>query len=426
MQVIIAVAAVACAGLVACTPRPAGSSTHDDSTSVTADSGGRNSSDSILAPPDRAVADAATVPAALTPPAPPPRVLSPLADTIAQYLVFAPTVQTWFLAAKRGKRLLVDIGRVDTDLRHDRHRAAAFAEAVSALSPVPSGAPLHLFHRWGQDTVTVSGFADWNGRIVATIKISPHLDSLVRATPAVFAAVQRIDTAQHADSAAAPDTSAAVVARRDSMRRDSVRRDSVHREFVRRDSVRRDSVHRDLVRRADSARHAGKPGGMPVGIPIDTTRVAASDSCSTDSVPAELLARAAQVRDSIEVWLRSQPPPPYDRLLATEKAQSSQVIGCFGGANKLAIAVDLRAGANEWVRERAVLLDTLGHVTTLRIDDYRFKGHDFIDVLDPNGAGIDGIVAKGVTEASGATVILALGPHNRAARWVSGFAWEAR
>jgi hypothetical protein len=388
---VVALRVAVCAVALACTARRTASTTQDDSSAATAesaaaDSAGRTTSDSVLAPTDRAVV-AATAPAA---PAPPQRVLSPLADTIAQYLVFAPTVQTWFLAAKRGKRLLVDIGRVDTDVRHDHHRAAAFAEAVGARSPLPVGATLRLFHLWGQDTVAVSGFGDWNGRIVATVKLSPHLDSLVRAAPSAFAAVERVDSAQHAaggaDSTVARDTSA-------------------HGDSLR---------HADSLRQADSARRA------------DSIKVATRDSCAHDTLPTDVLARAAVVRDSIELWLRSQPPPPYDRLLATEKTQSSQVAGCFGGGNRLALAVDLRAGANEWVRERAVLLDTLGRVTTLRIDDYRFKGHDFLAVLDPNGAGIDGIVAKGVTEASGATVILALGPHNRAARWVSGFAWESR
>jgi hypothetical protein len=373
-----------CGGALACPDRRAASTPPDDTTAATADSAGRSSSDTILAPADRAVAAAATAAVAPPPPAPPPRVLSPLADTIAQYLVFAPTVQTWFLAAKRGKRLLVDIGRVDTDVRHDHHRALAFAEAVDALTPVPKGSLLRLFGQWGQDTVAVTGFGDWNGRIVATIKVSPHLDSLVRTAPLAFAAAQRVDTTARPDSAAVDTT-----AKGDSLRL------------------------ADSTRRADSARHA------------DSVAVA-RDSCLADSIPAALLTRSAVVRDSIELWLRTQPPPPYDRLLATEKSQSSQVAGCFGGGNRLALAVDLRAGANEWVKERAVLIDTAGRVTTLRIDDYRFKGHDFLTTLDPNGAGIDGIVAKGVTEASGATVILALGPRNRAARWVSGFAWESR
>ncbi len=386
--------AVACGGALACPGQRAASTPQDDTTAATADSAGRSSSDTILAPTDRAVAAAATAAVAPPPPAPPPRVLSPLADTIAQYLVFAPTVQTWFLAAKRGKRLLVDIGRVDTDVRHDHHRALAFAEAVDALTPVAKGSFLRLFGQWGVDTVGVTGFGDWNGRIVATIKVPPHLDSLVRAAPAAFAAAERVDTTARPDSGVVVDTTAKGDAKGDGMRGDSLR-------------------VADSARRADSARHA------------DSVRVA-RDSCLADSIPAALLARAAVVRDSIELWLRTQPPPPYDRLLATEKSQSSQVAGCFGGAYRLALAVDLRAGANEWVKERAVLIDTAGRVTTLRIDDYRFKGHDFLTTLDPNGAGIDGIVAKGVTEASGATVILALGPHNRAARWVSGFAWESR
>jgi hypothetical protein len=376
--------AVVCGGALACPGKRTASTPQDDTPAAAADSAGRTSSDTILAPTDRAVAAAATAPVAPPPPAPPPRVLTPLADTIAQYLVFAPTVQTWFLAAKRGKRLLVDIGRVDTDVRHDHHRALAFAEAVDALTPVPKGSFLRLFGQWGVDTVPVTGFGDWNGRIVATIKVSPHLDSLVRAAPAAYAAAERVDTTVRADSAVVDAT-------------------------PRGDSLR----GADSARRADSARHA------------DSVKVA-RDSCLADSLPAALLARAALVRDSIELWLRTQPPPPYDRLLATEKAQSSQVAGCFGGGNRLALAVDLRAGANEWVKERAVLIDTAGRVTTLRIDDYRFKGHDFLATLDPNGAGIDGIVAKGVTEASGATVILALGPRSRAARWVSGFAWESR
>jgi hypothetical protein len=383
----VALAVAASVAALACANRHTASTPQDDTTAVTADSAGRTSSDTILAPTDRAVAAAATAASAPLAPARPAPVLSPLADTIAQYLVFAPTVQTWFLAAKRGKRLLVDIGRVDTDVRHDHHRALAFAEAVDALSPLPKGAALRVFHHWGMDTVTVSGFGDWNGRIVATIKVSPHLDSLVRAAPAAFGAVQVVDSVARADSTTARDTT------------------------VRGDSVRA----ADSVRRADSARRADS-----------VKAVVARDSCTGDSLSTDLLTRATQVRDSIELWLRGLPPPPYDRLLATEKTQSSQVVGCFGGGNRLALAVDLRAGANEWVRERAVLLDTAGRVTTLRIDDYRFKGHDLLGTLDPNGAGIDGIVAKGVTEASGATVILALGPKNRASRWVSGFAWESR
>jgi hypothetical protein len=344
--------------------------------------------------------------------APPAVVLSPLADTVSQYLVFDPAVQTWFLASKRGKRLLIDIGRVDTDVRRDRHRAAAFREAVKALSPVPVGTPVRVYDALGAEDDTITGFDSWNGRIVATFKPGAPLDSLVRRSPGVYAAVERTDTLA-------------------------------------------DSLHSDSTRRADSARAAATgagpspattaagpvhegvrlpPGGPPAaaGPPPKDSSTLAQDSaaaatvCLRDTLPTPLAARALAVRDSLDLWLRTLPPPPFDRLVSTERTQSTQVVGCFGGANRVAIAVDLRAGANEWIRERAVLLDTLGRVTTLHVYDFRFKGHDLVAAIDPNGQGVDGVVARGVAEASGATVILALEPGNRLTRWVAGFAWESR
>lgn len=382
----VLIAAVACAAQRSAPPA------QEDSSAAFADSGTRATAAPALAPQDSAAAAARAAAPAPAAPAPPQPVLSPLADSIAQYLVFAPTVQTWFLAAKRGKRLLVDIGRVDTDVHQGHARVTAYLQAVKALSPLPIGTPLRLYHAWGQDDATVAGYGDWNGRIVATIQIPRHLDSLVAAAPAAYAAVMRVDTAPQADT-----------------------------------SQHADSAHgTDTTRRTDTARHADAAHRADTARRGDTTATAAPDSCRRDSVSPELLARAALVRDSLEQWLRGLPPPPYDRLVASEKTQTSQVIGCFPGANRIVLAVDLRAGANEWIRERAVLLDTLGRVTSLRVDDYRFKGHDFLAALDPNGAGVDGVVAKGVTEALGATVILAFAPRNRLARWVGGFAWEAR
>src|SRR4029434_353562 len=60
-----------------------------------------------------------TRPRRVTPraPPPPPKPPPPLADTIAEKLVFPPVTQSWFLAAARGKKMLVDIGRVDVEVR---------------------------------------------------------------------------------------------------------------------------------------------------------------------------------------------------------------------------------------------------------------------------------------------------------------------
>jgi hypothetical protein len=281
------------------------------------------------------------------------RPLSPLADSIAQYLVLDPSIERWFLAAGRGKRLLVDIGRTDTGLRTDRRRAA-YREALAALSPVAVGDRLRVRGAWGAEDVLVTGFDAWNGRIVATIKGSPVLDSVVVAS--VRAHAPLIVSAQRTDSTAEP----------------------------------------------------------------------ARDSCVRDSLSDDLRERAAFVRDSLEQALRDRELPAYERLVNTLHAVATQVVGCFGNGRRLALAVDLRAGANEWIRERAVLLDTLGDVTPLRVDDYRFKGHDFLAALDADGDGVDDIAARGLTDFAGGTVVLKLAAGNRLQRLVSGFAWESR
>ncbi len=167
----------------------------------------------------------------------------------------------------------------------------------------------------------VTGFDAWNGRIVATIKGSPVLDSVVAA------------------------------------------------------SVR---AHAPLIASAQRT---------------DSTAESARDTCVRDSLSDDLRERAAFVRDSLEQALRDRELPAYERLVNTLHAVSTQVVGCFGNGRRLALAVDLRAGANEWIRERAVLLDTLGDVTPLRVDDYRFKGHDFLAALDADGDGVDDIAA---------------------------------
>src|SRR5688572_27586875 len=127
-----------------------------------------------------------------------PRVLPPLADTIAEKLVFPPVTQGWFLAAARGKRMLVDIGRVDTEVRRDPARLAAYKLAVDARSPFPTGTRFRLRGPWGADDAVVNGFDTWNGRIVATIETSPRVDSLAAITEPLPATAQLVDSASEA------------------------------------------------------------------------------------------------------------------------------------------------------------------------------------------------------------------------------------
>ena len=124
-----------------------------------------------------------------------PKTLPPLADTIADKLVFPPVTQSWFLAAARGKRMLVDIGRVDIEVRRDPARLAAYKLAVEARTPFPTGTRFRLRGPWGADDATINGFDTWNGRIVATIATSPRVDSLARAIEPLPATAQLVDSA---------------------------------------------------------------------------------------------------------------------------------------------------------------------------------------------------------------------------------------
>jgi hypothetical protein len=124
-----------------------------------------------------------------------PRSIPPLAETIAEKLVFPPVTQSWFLAAARGKRMLVDIGRVDIEVRRDPARLAAYKLAVEARTPFPVGTRFRLRGPWGADDATINGFDTWNGRIVATLETAPRVDSLARTIEPLQATAQLVDAA---------------------------------------------------------------------------------------------------------------------------------------------------------------------------------------------------------------------------------------
>ena len=126
------------------------------------------------------------------------RPLDPLADSIAGKLVFPPVTQSWFLAAARGKRMLVDIGRVDVEVRRPPGRLAAYKQAVEARTPFPVGTRFRLRGPWGADDATISGFDTWNGRIVGTLETAPRVDSLAKDVEPLPATAQLVDSASEA------------------------------------------------------------------------------------------------------------------------------------------------------------------------------------------------------------------------------------
>lgn len=334
--------------------------------------------------------------------------LSPLADTIAGALVFAPRTQTWFTAATRNKRLLIDLGRVDADVKKTPERLAAYKEAVAARSSFAPDARFRLHAGWGVEEITISDYDVWNGRIVGVAHGSPLLDSLVKhpgSRAPVTGAAELLPPPTYA--AAGTDSTSAAASPT-----------------------------------TDSSAPATPP---PPAAPLPTR-------CVRDSASAPLAARAAEVRDSLDLVLRQTAMPPYEEVARTITVQSSQVIGCFlpsppssltAGARPsaaassaapltpargLVLAVSLRDAGKEFLRERVVVIDdATGAVTPLRVADLRFKAHDLLDAYDADGDGVDDLVAKGVAEASGATVVLRFDPKaKKLLRLASGFAWESR
>jgi hypothetical protein len=132
------------------------------------------------------------------PPPPLPPTLSPLADSLKEEMVFAPKSEIWFTAAARGKRMVVDIGRVDADLRKNPALREAFQEVASMRAPLRVGTRVRLFGPWGADDARVAGYDLWNGRIVATLEVPPLVDSLAKHTEPLPVAARIASAAQNA------------------------------------------------------------------------------------------------------------------------------------------------------------------------------------------------------------------------------------
>lgn len=311
------------------------------------------------------------------------QLLSPLADSIANSLVFVPRDRTWFSVASRGKHMLVDIGRADITLKHDSVSRAAYVEAVSRLSPLPLGTVLRIRAPYSVDEKgKVIGFDLWNGRIVARLSVSHLLDSLARAEDMLPAAAIRFDTSA-AHTSATSDSSRGVVA--------------------------------TTPATTSTSSQPGHP---------DSLALAAPAACIRDTLPTVLAARAIAIRDSLVRFLTDSARPPYERQLATVRTQSWWVPGCFGLGRALVVA-NTRTPEMDFAVERVALVDSTGKVIPLKVVDLRFHAHDPLYVFDADGDGIDDLAARGHGDRSGGLTIMRLDVATRRfVRLVSGFAWE--
>ena len=128
-----------------------------------------------------------------------PARLSRAADSLRRYLVFAPLVDRWFLAAAPNGQLVVDLGRVDLDLRRAPHLWPAFREAAAARSPIALGSSVLTRAPGRSFLATLDGFTEHQGRVVGILRFEERIDTL---SPHFVASVERSPGAPEAR----PDT----------------------------------------------------------------------------------------------------------------------------------------------------------------------------------------------------------------------------
>lgn len=302
--------------------------------------------------------------------------LDPLADSISDRMVFYALIQTKFVAATRGKRLLLDLGRYDGSVNGAKQKKA-FEEAAKVLSPVHPGDRFVLHGPWGADSATVTGYTVWNKRIVATLAVPALIDSMARSGVTLVALATKIMP---------------------------------------------DSAHPD-----SAARPAGAPAPPTDSVALPdsgTVANALTPGCSHDSLSIELALRVSELADSLAVVLEADTAKLTDRLKKSVKVQRSQAIGCFAHW-RVILLVNQSAGDYEYVHQLALLVDTAGVAVPLSVRDLRFKAHEVIKAFDADGDGVDDLAVKGYGNRIGATVILHYIPEKRRLEYImEGFAWE--
>jgi len=178
-----------------------------------------------------------------------------------------------------------------------------------------------------------------------------------------------------------------------------------------------------------------------VAVRSDSTQESLTAECMR-GVPPALNTRLAAVKDSVVKILRAAKDlPRVPRLANSLKDASSRIGGCFENAAVI-MFVTLYAGDYEWVRERALAIDSLGTVRALSVRDLRFKAHETLGAFDADGDGDDDVAARGRVTRAGALVVLRLVeapmpgataaagnpppnvPASRLERAAAGFAWE--
>jgi hypothetical protein len=302
---------------------------------------------------------------------PKPRVLTDAEQRVADGIVFAPSPTERFVVAARNKRLLVDVGRVDLEIRKEPELLPLVRRVSERVGPFAHVTHVHVRGTWGEETDSIVGYDVWNGRAVAVLKPSARTDSLLRKNLPLVGVATRVRAS------------------------------------------------------ADSAAQAGPTQAAATQPVIQPTAAPVAVACVRDSMPPALAARVAVVRDSMVRWVTDSVKPPYagGPKLAVRGDTAS---GCFG-AWRAIVVVSARTPAFDWSEERAVLVAPDGKPATSRLRDLRLRLHEALVAFDADGDGVDELATRGLAPRMGAQSVLKLDPATRRfARYASGFAWESR
>jgi hypothetical protein len=292
-------------------------------------------------------------------------VLTEEEQRVADGIVFAPRTTERFLVAARNKRLLLDLGRVDLEVKQNPALLAMIRKVSASVGPLAHSTQMRVHGTWGEEVDSIVGYDLWNGRAVAVLGVSPRTDSLLRRNAPLVGVATRTSS----------DTTTAV------------------------------------------ARPA------PTVAPSTT---AATVPCVRDSIPSAIQTRVALVRDSLVRWMTDSLKPPFPRLAKATTVRGDATTGCFATWRAVVI-VTSRTPSLEWNEERALLVGVNGAVTPARLRDLRLRAHESLVAFDADGDGVDELAARGLATRMGAQSVLKLDPAaKRFSRFASGFAWETR
>jgi hypothetical protein len=135
-------------------------------------------------------------------------------QTVADGIVFAPKTAERFIVAARNKRLMVDVGRVDLEVKQHPELLATVRKVSARVGPLARSPWVRVHGTWGEETDSIVGYDVWNGRAVAVLGVAPRTDSLLRRNaPLVGVATRAVSDSVSIAAAIAPPVGAEVCVR---------------------------------------------------------------------------------------------------------------------------------------------------------------------------------------------------------------------